>query len=131
MNLIDVFAVALSMILIYLLSKIIIEKNAHSISMIKILGYRTGEIGGLYILSTSIMVIISTGISLYLSKIVIEYLWRSVVAKRIGGWIAIVFDPAIYVKMVALILAAFAVVAMFELRKIKKIPMTDALKNVE
>ncbi len=131
MKLIDVFAVALSLILIYLLSKIIIEKNAHSISMVKILGYRTGEIGGLYILSTSIMVIISTGISLYLSKIVIEYLWRSVVAKRIGGWIAIVFDPAIYVKMVALILAAFAVVAMFELRKIKKNPMTDALKNVE
>ena len=131
MKMIDVFAVVLSMILIYLLSKIIIEKNANSISMVKILGYNNSEIGRLYILSTSIMVVISAFISLYLSKIIIEYLWRTVVAGRIGGWIAIVFDSVIYVKMISLILSAFAVVALFEMKKIRDIPMTDALKNVE
>ena len=41
------------MVLIYLLSKIIIEKNAQSISMVKILGYTNGEISKLYIMSTS------------------------------------------------------------------------------
>jgi len=131
MKLIDVFSVALSLILIYLLSKIIIEKNAQSISMIKILGYTNAEASKLYIMSTTIMVIISVFISLFLSKEIIIYLWRAIVATRMSGWIRIYFDRIIYIKMVLLSLGAFAAVAALEMRKIKHIPMTDALKNVE
>ena len=49
MYLVDFFAVAIFMVLVYILSKIIIEKNAQSISMAKILGYTGSEIGKLYI----------------------------------------------------------------------------------
>ena len=55
MGLINGFAIMIYMVLIYLLSKIIIEKNAQSISMVKILGYTNGEISRLYIFSTSIV----------------------------------------------------------------------------
>ena len=44
--------------LIYLLAKIIIERNEHSISMVKILGFVNGEIGALYIIPTAIVVIL-------------------------------------------------------------------------
>ena len=47
MYLLDGFSIVLFMILIYLLSKIIIEKNAQSISMTKILGYSDREISSL------------------------------------------------------------------------------------
>ena len=57
MGLVNGFAIAIFLVLIYLLSKIIIEKNAQSISMVKILGYNNGEISRLYILSTSIVVV--------------------------------------------------------------------------
>ena len=43
-QLINVFAVVLFALLIYLLTKLIIEKNEHSISMVKILGYENDEI---------------------------------------------------------------------------------------
>ena len=131
MKLMDGFAVVLALILIYLLSKIIIEKNAQHISMVKILGYSDAEIGRLYIVSTSVMVVISVLASLYVSGFIIEYLWRAIVASRMSGWIRIYFDRIIYIKMTALILAAYALVAVLEMRKIKRIPMTDALKNVE
>lgn len=131
MRMIDIFAVVMSMILIYLLSKIIIEKNAQSISMIKILGYRPGEIGRLYILATGVMVVISVLISLYISRIVIEILWRAFVASRMSGWIRIYFDKSVFAEMTVLILAAFAAVAVLEMRKIRNVPMSDALKNVE
>ena len=49
MYLLDGFSIVLFMILIYLLSKIIIEKNAQSISMTKILGYSDREISSLYL----------------------------------------------------------------------------------
>ena len=43
------FGVIMFVLIIYLLSKIIIEKNAQSISMAKILGYTNHEINRLYI----------------------------------------------------------------------------------
>ena len=98
--------------------------------MVKILGYTDSEVGRLYIMSTSIMVVASVLISVFLSKGVIIYLWRAIVATRMSGWIRIYFDKIIYIKMILLSLAAFAAVAMLEMRKIKRIPMTDALKNV-
>ena len=64
MNLINGFAIGIFIVLIYLLSKIIIEKNAQSISMAKILGYTNGEIGKLYIWSTTIVVVICLLLSL-------------------------------------------------------------------
>ena len=53
-QLINVFAVVLFALLIYLLTKLIIEKNEHSISMVKILGYENDEIIRLYLVSMSI-----------------------------------------------------------------------------
>lgn len=43
-QLINVFSVILFALLIYLLTKLIIEKNATAISMVKILGYQNREI---------------------------------------------------------------------------------------
>ena len=46
MTLFTSFGVIMFVLIIYLLSKIIIEKNPKSISMVKILGYTNGEIAG-------------------------------------------------------------------------------------
>ena len=58
MWLVSFFAVLIFAVLVYLLSKIIIEKNAQSISMAKILGYSKGEIARLYVMPTSIVVVL-------------------------------------------------------------------------
>ena len=55
--------VVLSAVLIYLLTKIIIEKNEVAISMTKILSYTDGEIAKLYLLATTIVVIICAALS--------------------------------------------------------------------
>ena len=58
-QLINVFSVILFALLIYLLTKLIIEKNATAISMVKILGYQNREIMSLYLTSTTWVVVIS------------------------------------------------------------------------
>lgn len=60
--------VVLSAVLIYLLTKIIIEKNEVAISMTKILGYTDGEIAKLYLLATTIVVAIWLSCSLTLEE---------------------------------------------------------------
>lgn len=49
-HLVNIFAIALFLLVVYLLTKLILEKNALSISLCKILGYSSPEIGGLYLM---------------------------------------------------------------------------------
>lgn len=131
MGMVNLFAVAIYMILIYLLSKIIIEKNAQSISMTKILGYTNGEISRLYILATSIVIVLCLLISLPIETTIMEVLFREMMLQSISGWIALWIDPMIYVQMFVIGLVTYAVVALLEYRKIRKVPMGEALKNAE
>ena len=95
MNLMDGFSVIIFLVLIYLLSKIIIEKNAQSISMAKILGYTNGEISRLYIMSTSIVVVLFILISLPLELEIMQILFREMMLTSITGWITFYIDPKI------------------------------------
>ena len=131
MDLVDAFSVLMFLVLIYLLSKIIIEKNAQSISMTKILGYRNGEIGRLYLLPTSIMVVLFLLLSLPLEAKVMSWLFRFFMVKSIPGWIPFRLDPEIFEKMLLLGVGAYGLVALLELRRIRRVPMDEALKNME
>lgn len=131
MVLVDGFAVLIFVVLIYLLSKLTIEKNAQSISMAKILGYSDGEIGRLYILPTSIVVVVLLLLSLPIESWIMVFLFRAVMLQMMSGWIPLWIDPAIYWKMIALGVGSYAVVALLEVRRIKRVPMDEALKNVE
>ena len=125
------FSVIIFLVVIYLLSKVIIEKNAQAISMTKILGYTDGEISRLYILSTSFVVVICLLLSLPVERQVMEVLFREMMLSSISGWITMWVDPMIYVKMMAIGIAAYAAVAVLEFRRIRHVPMDEALKNVE
>ena len=124
------FAILLYMLLVYLLSKIIIEKNAVSISMVKILGYRNSEITKLYILPTVIVVIISLIISIPLAYLFIKLIYVQIISS-FSGWLNFSVKPVVYIKMIALAIISYAVIGALQLRKIKKIPMEEALKNAE
>ncbi len=121
------FSVIIFLVVIYLLSKVIIEKNAQAISMTKILGYTDGEISRLYILSTSLVVVICLLLSLPVERQVMEVLFREMMLSSISGWITMWVDPMIYVKMMAIGIAAYAAVAVLEFRRIRHVPMDEAL----
>ena len=125
------FSVIIFLVVIYLLSKVIIEKNAQAISMTKILGYTDGEISRLYILSTSLVVVICLLLSLPIERQIMEVLFREMMLSSISGWITMWVDPMIYVKMMAIGIETYAVVAVLEFRRIRHVPMDEALKNVE
>ena len=124
------FGVIMFVLIIYLLSKIIIEKNAQSISMAKILGYTNHEINRLYITATTIVVVLSLIFTIPLANITIEEICKAAFA-QFSGWLPYYVPEITFVKMFAAGVIAYALVAFFQIRKVKRIPMTDALKNVE
>lgn len=129
-ELVKIFAIIMFIILVYLLTKIIIEKNSLSISMVKILGYTNGEIGRLYVMATTIVVILWILVSLPVSTLIIEEIYRYMMADM-GGWIMLKIRPQIYITMFIMSVASYGIIAALQMRKISKIPLDEALKNVE
>ena len=127
---INVFAIVMFALLVYLLTKLIIEKNTISISMVKILGYDNREIGKLYLTATTWVVVCSIAVSIPLSYLLIELIYRSMMAD-FHGWLMMYVAPKVYGEMFVLGLIVYFVVAFFQMARIRKIPMDEALKNVE
>ena len=99
--------------------------------MAKILGYSDGEIARLYLLPTSLVVVACLLISLPVESRVMEWLFYTIMLESISGWIPLYAEPSLYVKMLAIGLVSYAAVAMLELRRIRRVPMDEALKIVE
>lgn len=127
---VNVFSVILYLLLMYLLSKLIIEKNSSSISMVKILGYNNYEIGRLYIIATSIVVVISVALSIPISVLVMKGLFR-VMMSEYTGWFSFYINPKVYLEIFLSGVLSYVVIAALQLFKIKKIPLDEALKNME
>ena len=124
------FGLIMFMLIIYLLSKLVIEKNAQSISMTKILGYTNKEISNLYIMATSLVVVISFIVTMP----IVNGLMKTVCVVMLSeypGWIPYYIPSTAFIKIMAAGIASYAVIAFLQFGKVKKIPLDIALKNVE
>lgn len=129
-GMVQALGIVLFMLVIYLLSRIIIEKNAQSISMTKILGYSNAEINGLYIASTAIVVVLSIIFTIPVANIVIAKIFP-IALKDYSGYFFYYVPFNVFAKMALLGLLCYGIIAWLQTRKVKKIPLTIALKNVE
>lgn len=131
MYLVDGFCVGMFVVLMYLISKVIIEKNAQSVSMAKILGYSDREINSLYIHSITVATIACILITIPVCSVLLVQIYRVMLKEMMTGWMLLEVKPVIYVKMFLIAAVSYVLVAVVEMGKIKKIPMEQALKNVE
>lgn len=126
----QVLCVLLSAVMIYLLTKIIIEKNENAISMTKILGYENGEIARLYLLSTSVILVLADALGVCLGSLVMGEAWKMIMSGY-SGWFTFQMNMPGYAKMFLFVLIGYLIVLGFDFRRIKKIPLDKALKNAE
>ena len=124
------FAIVLFIMLIYLLTKLIIEKNTNAISMVKILGYNNKEIGRLYIIATTWVVLISVFLSLFIASGLIHMIYFEMM-RGYSGWLTLYIAPSIYIQMFMIGIGCYVLMLFMQFRKIKKISMDVVLKNVE
>lgn len=126
-----VVSAALYMILFFVLAKVVLEKNILSISMVKILGYENKEIRRLYLRATAIAVAISMIVTIPTSYIIMKAIYIPMMRNAFAGWLTFYVKPSIYPQMFLLGMICYFVIEFVLYHKMKKIPMTDALKNVE
>ena len=120
----------IAMLIIYLLTKLIIEKNSTSISMTKVLGYENKEINKLYIRTTTIVIIISTILASFIGIYLVAYLFRFILYSM-NGWFDLYISYQGIIKMILIVVIAYFIVSFITMRQIRKIPLNQALKDVE
>lgn len=127
----EIFGVIMFVLIMFILSKQIIEKNTNSIAMTKILGFKNGEIGGLYIVATSIVVLISLLVTIPMIHGALYVAMNEYMYRKIVGYIPFDVDKKCYIIMFFIGIVTYAVISIFQLVKISRIPKVTALKTVE
>lgn len=122
--------VIVAAIILYLLTKIIIEKNERSISMVKILGYENGEIASLYLVTTAIVVFVTEFLAIFIGYNAMKAAWKMMLMSM-GGYFEFIIPFSGFVKEFLMVFIAYLIISIIDFIRIKHIPKVLALKNVE
>lgn len=131
MDLLKWFGAIFFVIVVYVLSKQVIERNFQSIAMTKILGYRNSEIAQFYILSTSIAVLIGLFVAIPFVDVAMRWIFKNYLYTMMTGYIPYVMETETYVVTFVTGLVCYVIVALLQMRKVSKVEKSEALKNVE
>lgn len=124
------FSIVMFLLMVYLLAKLVAERNAYAISMLKILGYTNREAGHLYNSATGIVVVISLVLSGVLGLRLIRVIYYTMM-QSFTGWLTFYAAPWGGPVLVGTGIVCYFLVSLILMRRIRKIPMTTALKDAE
>ena len=123
-------AVFIFLLFMYLLTKAVIDRNARSISYMKVFGYRDGEISRLYIRSITLCVAASLVLSLPVIIGSLTAIFRAMLLAYNGN-IEIYVPWWSMAECVGIGFATYLVVALIHTRSIKRVSLSEALKVQE
>lgn len=130
MDMVVAFAVPVYLILVYLLTKTVIDRSSRYISYMKVFGYRNGEIQRLYVRAITVTVLASLVASLpfviWLCGIFVR-----LVMDRYSGNLELYVAPSLMAEVVAIGAAAYVVVAAIHIRHIRRVGLAEAMKVQE
>lgn len=121
------FSIPIYLVLIYLLTKTVIERSARSISYMKVFGYRNREIDNLYLKSIVIAIVVSLVVSIPILNVVIAGLFRPMMMAMDGNFVYSLSMQTIAIDLAVGIITSLLVIFLHA-RRIKKIPLSLALK---
>ncbi len=123
-------AVPIYLILVYLLTKTVIDRSARSISYMKVFGYRNREVNGLYVRPITYWVLFCLVASLPLIVLLLTALLKVVFMDYAGNF-PLIIPPERYALLVLVGMVAYGVVAFLHVRRIKRVPLELAMKVQE
>lgn len=123
-------AVIIFLVLMYILTKVVIEKNAVSISFMKVFGYEDKEINRVYLKSITYTVLVSLIASLPLAVFCMKAIFQLIFIKM-DGYFEFYMEPYQYGEIVFIGMLTYFAVNALHIKRVRKIKMSDALKNRE
>ena len=130
MYMIEAMAVIVFFIVMYLLTKTVIERNARQISYLKVFGYRDKEISKIYVRTITLAVAVSLLVSVPVIYWALSLLFEAMFMGFSGNFVLDVPWYCLVIEVLAGFLT-YSVVAALHMRRIKNVSLSLAMKVQE
>ena len=129
-NMMTIFSVIIFALVMYLMMKVMIDRSAFNISMVKVFGYRTNEIKKLYLNGNFYVIAVGALICIPLAKKVMDMLYPPMVANVACG-MDIKFSMGMYGVIYAGVILVYLVINQLLVGRLNKVNLAEVLKNRE
>ena len=126
----SVVSVIIFCVVMYLMMNVMIDRASFGISLVKIFGYRTGEVRKLYLNGNTIVVAVGALIAIPASKLFMDAIYPYCISNVACG-MNLVFPWYYYLLIFAGIMLIYFAVNVLLTAKLKKISPVEVLKNRE
>ena len=128
---ITIVSTLIFILVMYLMMKVMIDRSAYSISLMKVFGFRTREIRKLYLDGNFYIVFVSAIVNIPLSKAIMDWMYPRYLVSNIACGLDLSFEPWLYVAVFALIMICYFVINRVLVGRLKKMTPAEVLKNRE
>ena len=118
-------------IVLYLMMKVMIDRSAFSIALIKIFGYRQKELKKMYLDGNFYVVAIGALISVPLAKLIMDAVYEPAFVSNVACGIDKAFLIWVYIVVYAVIFILYFIINHLLVRRIKQMLPAEVLKNRE
>lgn len=115
-------------VVMYLMMKVMIDRSAFSISLIKVFGFRTKEIRKLYLDGNFFIIAIGAAICLPLAKLIMSAVYPSLVS-NVNCGVKLTFAPWLWAVLYGGILVLYFIINRVLVGRLNKIVPAEVLKN--
>lgn len=129
-DMMTIFSVIIFAMVMYLMMKVMIERSAFNISMVKVFGYRTKEIKKLYLNGNFYVIAVGALVCIPLAKKVMDMIYPAMVA-NVGCAMDIEFSAGMYGVIYAGVIAVYLVINQLLVGRLNKVNLAEVLKNRE
>lgn len=126
----SIVSILIFAIVMYLMMKVMIDRSALNISLMKIFGYRIGEIRKLYLNGNFYMIAVGAAIAVPLTKKIIDVMFPYLISNTAVG-INLKFSWQLYVGIYVGTLVLYLIINQLLVGRLKKILPAQVLKNRE
>lgn len=125
-----VLSALIFLVVLYLMVKVMVDRSAYSISLLKVFGYRTNEVRRLYLDGNFVVVALGALVCIPAAKAVMDALYPNFIANVAIG-MELEFSPMLYLGIYAGVLVCYLVIDLLLVRKLDKMTPAEVLKNRE
>ncbi len=127
----SVASAVIFVVVMYLMVKMMIDRSAFNISLIRIFGFRKREVRKMYLDGNFYTVLIGALAVVPLSKWIMDYIYPRYLVSNVGVGILPTYTPEMYVIIFAVIIGLYLLINLLLTRRINKFTPAEVLKNRE
>lgn len=125
-----IFAILIFAVVMYLMMKVMIDRSAFHISMVKVFGYRMGEIKKLYLNGNFYVIAAGALIAIPLAKKCMDMIYPAMVS-NVACAMRLTFSWQMYAMIYVAILVVYLIINELLVGRLKKVNLAEVLKNRE